>query len=391
LAIPDNKSSENKSLDTTQHHSGVKEAGQSAFQFKDERTATAQLQQLQQMANKHSAEQPTIQQKKNNTGLPDNLKSGIENLSGISMDDVKVHRNSDKPAQLNAHAYAQGTDIHLAPGQEKHLPHEAWHVVQQKQGRVQPTKQLKGKVNINDDSGLEKEADVMGAEANKILLPGDVAGSDQNTSPNYKTAQLATKLIQLKISASDKRNMAYFFGEEKDAKQFLQGLSKTKAWNQIDIFIKSNGSGRNKPTHQEIADYYKCEIEEPTVEVEETSDIKQTYDVKKACALQGLIGYGQTPYGKSTAKDVHDHIWSTPALAIYKEYDINWEALYRSLGLNKVANPADKVENLPNGNYLCEVHGHMMAVTVTGGVPVLRQDPGNAIGKVKDVILQTYQ
>jgi len=56
-----------------------------------------------------------------------------------------------------------------------------------------------------------------------------------------------------------------------------------------------------------------------------------------------------------------------------------------------VANPADKVENLPNGNYLCEVHGHMMAVTVTGGVPVLRQDPGNAIGKVKDVILQTYQ
>ncbi|MDO8991413.1 MAG: hypothetical protein Q7U83_00020 [Daejeonella sp.] len=27
----------------------------------------------------------------NNTGLPDNLKSGIENLSGYSMDEVKVH------------------------------------------------------------------------------------------------------------------------------------------------------------------------------------------------------------------------------------------------------------------------------------------------------------
>ena len=26
-------------------------------------------------------------------------------------------------------------DIHLGPGQEKHLPHEAWHVVQQKQGQ----------------------------------------------------------------------------------------------------------------------------------------------------------------------------------------------------------------------------------------------------------------
>jgi len=103
--------------------------------------------------------------RENNTGLPDNLKSGIENLSGVSLDDVKVHHNSDKPAQLQAHAYAQGTDIHLGPGQEKHLPHEAWHVVQQKQGRVKPTLQLKGKVNVNDDPGLEKEADVMGAKA----------------------------------------------------------------------------------------------------------------------------------------------------------------------------------------------------------------------------------
>ncbi|HHG84356.1 MAG TPA: DUF4157 domain-containing protein [Bacteroidetes bacterium] len=101
----------------------------------------------------------------NNTGLPDNLKGGMENLSGVSLDDVKVHFNSDKPAQMQAHAYAQGTDIHVAPGQEQHLPHEAWHVVQQKQGRVQATRQLKGKVAINDDAGLEKEADVMGAKA----------------------------------------------------------------------------------------------------------------------------------------------------------------------------------------------------------------------------------
>ena len=106
-----------------------------------------------------------IQKKKNATGLPDNLKSGIENLSGISMDEVKVHYNSGKPAGLNAHAYAQGTDIHIAAGQEKHLPHEAWHVVQQAQGRVKPTRQLKGKVGINDDKHLEMEADIMGAKA----------------------------------------------------------------------------------------------------------------------------------------------------------------------------------------------------------------------------------
>lgn len=98
-------------------------------------------------------------------GLPDNLKNGIESLSGISMDAVRVHYNSTKPAQLSAHAYAQGSDIHLGPGQERHLPHEAWHVVQQKQGRVKPTLQMKDKININDDEGLEKEADRIGARA----------------------------------------------------------------------------------------------------------------------------------------------------------------------------------------------------------------------------------
>lgn len=101
----------------------------------------------------------------NRTGMPDNLKSGIENLSGHSLDDVQVHFNSSKPAQLNALAYAQGSDIHVAPGQEQHLPHEAWHVVQQKEGRVQPTLQMNGDVPVNDDAGLEHEADVMGAKA----------------------------------------------------------------------------------------------------------------------------------------------------------------------------------------------------------------------------------
>lgn len=111
---------------------------------------------------------PSEDEEANLTGLPDNLKTGIENLSGYSMDDVRVHYNSDKPAQLQALAYTQGTDIHVAPGQEKHLPHEAWHVVQQKQGRVQPTMQLQG-VNINDNEGLEREADVMGGKVIKTV------------------------------------------------------------------------------------------------------------------------------------------------------------------------------------------------------------------------------
>ncbi|PTS94256.1 hypothetical protein DBR11_23780 [Pedobacter sp. HMWF019] len=50
-------------------------------------------------------------------------------------------------------------------GQEKHLPNEGWHVVQQKEDRVKATKQMKDGVGANDDAGLEKEADVMGRVA----------------------------------------------------------------------------------------------------------------------------------------------------------------------------------------------------------------------------------
>lgn len=72
------------------------------------------------------------------------------------MVDVKVHYNSPRPAQLQAHALAQGDNIHPAAGQERHLPHEVWHVVQQKQGRVKPTMPSG---SANQGRNLESQAD----------------------------------------------------------------------------------------------------------------------------------------------------------------------------------------------------------------------------------------
>jgi hypothetical protein len=205
------KSEENKSRAVANEETQTKSGGTSSFQFVDNRPEAIAQRKMQAMVNNsprtmqmkankemvHSSLMLKEEQSKenitpfqlvedstadvpplsgvapNNTGLPDNLKTGMETLSGMSLDDVRVHRNSNKPAQLQAHAYAQGTDIHLGPGQEKHLPHEAWHVVQQKQGRVKPTMQMKGKVNVNDDAGLEKEADVMGDKAMNYKASGN--------------------------------------------------------------------------------------------------------------------------------------------------------------------------------------------------------------------------
>ncbi|MFK7904877.1 MAG: DUF4157 domain-containing protein [Chitinophagales bacterium] len=192
---------------------------QPTFQFVDNRPeaiAQRQLQEgmknspqnqeqqaIQKMADNHAAQQFTIQKKENNTGLPDNLKSGIENLSGYSMDDVKVHYNSEKPAQLQAHAFAQGTDIHLGAGQEKHLPHEAWHVVQQKQGRVKPTMQMKGGVNVNDDKGLEREADVMAGRAFQFKIINDL----QNNKLNSFSQEVFQYQVVQRISEEDANQM----------------------------------------------------------------------------------------------------------------------------------------------------------------------------------------
>jgi hypothetical protein len=127
------------------------------------------------------------------SGLPAQLKSGVEALSGFPMDDVRVSYNSPAPARVGALAYAKGNQIHVGPGQEQHLPHEAWHVVQQKQGRVKPTLQAKGFV-VNDNPSLEAEADTMGQRAAQLKTT-----SDLSPGPVYAPVSQYAGVMQRKI------------------------------------------------------------------------------------------------------------------------------------------------------------------------------------------------
>ena len=111
-----------------------------------------------------------VQKKKktiNQTGIPDDMKEKFERASGFSFDDVRIHYNSEKPALLDSYAYTQGNHVYVAAGQEKYLSHELTHVVQQKQGRVLPTKKQYG-FFINDDPTLEREADTMQYNVSEI-------------------------------------------------------------------------------------------------------------------------------------------------------------------------------------------------------------------------------
>lgn len=108
----------------------------------------------------------------NQTGIPDRVKQRMEDSFGTDFSSVRVHPESSKAPDVGALAYTQGTDIHFAPGQFKPdtsvgqqlLGHELTHVVQQAEGRVQPTTEIGG-MSVNDDVSLEREADVLGSRA----------------------------------------------------------------------------------------------------------------------------------------------------------------------------------------------------------------------------------
>jgi hypothetical protein len=111
-------------------------------------------------------------QRKAETGLPEQVQTKMESAFNTSFSDVKIHTNSSKASDIGAQAFTQGNNVHFAQakfnpssqsGQEL-IGHELSHVVQQREGRVKPTTQMKG-VAINNDSSLEREADVQGTKA----------------------------------------------------------------------------------------------------------------------------------------------------------------------------------------------------------------------------------
>lgn len=146
----------------------------------------------------------------NRTGLPDLLKGGLESVSGFDLSGIRVHKNSPEPRRVNALAYTQGQNIYVGPGQEKHIPHEGWHVVQQMQGRVRPMAHIKGML-INNDSSLENEADVMGAKALQLKSAEHPTKNQQDLVSGVMTER---QLIQRRPNKGKKQTQTMDFSDD---------------------------------------------------------------------------------------------------------------------------------------------------------------------------------
>ena len=112
--------------------------------------------------------------------MPEPVQQKMEGAFGADFSGVRIHEGPQAKA-INAIAYTQGSNIHFQPGKyqpdiqsgQELLGHELTHVIQQKAGRVDAP-QGKG-IPINADSGLEAEADTLGAKAargEQVLVAG---------------------------------------------------------------------------------------------------------------------------------------------------------------------------------------------------------------------------
>ncbi|GLR18372.1 eCIS core domain-containing protein [Portibacter lacus] len=98
----------------------------------------------------------------------------MESSFGQDFSNVNFIQNSQSALSIGARAFARGEEIHFAPGEfnpstsrgRQLIGHELTHVIQQRQGRVSPTRQLKG-FQLNDNSTLEQEADDLGEKASR--------------------------------------------------------------------------------------------------------------------------------------------------------------------------------------------------------------------------------
>ena len=288
-----------------------------------------------------------IQRKENNTGLPDDLKSGIENLSGHSMDDVNVHRNSDKPQQVQAHAYAQGTDIHLGPGQEKHLPHEAWHVVQQKQGRVKPTMQMMKKVNINDDLVLEKEADVMGNRALNLKSQNQNTATSQLKKNSVKTVQRVLESQESMtggLSIKDRKKKLSENGLTDLPKSKKEtNESETENSDIPDEIVESLITDENETENSDIPNEI---IESLITDENETlnEDLNSNAEVDKPVEIDNSDPVNQNEKSKKTQKDSYSKK-EVEVDSVKEKLDVLGYANTAGSGVNSIAKQANNLKD----------------------------------------------
>ncbi|MFN8397208.1 MAG: DUF4157 domain-containing protein [Bacteroidia bacterium] len=194
---------------------------------------------------------PAAQNKSaSNSAMPEAVQAKMESAFGQDFSDVSIHTDSQVSKSAGALAHTQGNEVHFAPGQFKPetqsgqelLGHELTHVVQQRQGRVEATGSTPNGMPLNDNKGLESEADQMGKAAAAGTMQKKAAGG--SGSPKGGASQMKKGPVQRKAFANDQEKEQFFADYQARADEILaRWYEKT-----------TTKDGRDKLTGQLFAD-----------------------------------------------------------------------------------------------------------------------------------------
>jgi hypothetical protein len=168
------------------------------------------------------------------SAMPGPLQQKMEGAFQADFSSVRVHQG-DQASGLGALAYAQGSDLHFAPGQyqpdtqsgQALIGHELAHVVQQSQGRVAAPVQAKG-APVVSDQGLEAEADRAGqaaARGEPAQLSGGSAGPANVAMPKLvgQPIQCFGSQEHQSLGNTATNNASYEVGADNDSFQLTHG------------------------------------------------------------------------------------------------------------------------------------------------------------------------
>ncbi len=220
--------------------------------------------------------------------LPKDVRAKMEASFGTSFENVRV-REDGSAKELNALAYTRGNLITFAPGKMDFssqsglelLGHEITHTRQQQEGRVKATRQAKG-VGINDDSGLESEADRMGAKAARGE-PVDGAAAKAAPAPpadapaQRKASEEEEEAVQAKAAAPVQRSAGEEEEEEIQAK--AAGPVQRSAGEEEEEEIQAKAAG---PVQRSAGEEEEEEVQAKAAGPVQRKEDPPTKDLSKA-------------------------------------------------------------------------------------------------------------
>jgi Domain of unknown function (DUF4157) len=167
----------------------------------------------------------------NQTGIPTPVLRKMEGFLGQEFSNVRVQTNSPSAVEIGAQAYTHGNQLHFAPGKfqpetatgQQLLGHELTHVVQQQQGLVKPTIQLKNGLIINKEASLESEADNYGRQI--ANFQGNTFSNIRNIS-NINKAQTPQQPV-LQAAWEETTEIKKYNGEDVEVTWINKGAKLT--------------------------------------------------------------------------------------------------------------------------------------------------------------------